>query len=165
MPIPSGYFCHTSCAIGKGRQPQQHDCPLFFSFSLSPSVGVAVLSYPNFTPENQYLLITLEGIVLCTFSFRALYISVLVKTLKKKKQTSSFRGIAKALAAVLCDYSPFSREGGFRPILRHENSPYDSLFLRAHLPCHMGMSTGTGKNSTKLGSGMGNIPSSWLEFK
>lgn len=27
LPIPSGYICHTSCAIGKGRQPQQHDCP------------------------------------------------------------------------------------------------------------------------------------------
>lgn len=134
-----------------------------FSFSPSPSTDVAVLSYPNFTPESQYLLITLEGIVPCTFSFRALYISVLVKTLKKN--TLSFRGIAKALAAVLRDYSLFSREGGFRPIFRHENSPYDSLFLRAYLPCRMGMSSGTEKNSTKLGSGIGNIPSPWLEFK
>lgn len=27
LPIPSGYICHTSYAVGKGRQPQQHDCP------------------------------------------------------------------------------------------------------------------------------------------
>lgn len=27
LPVPSGYICHTSCAVGKGRQPQQHDCP------------------------------------------------------------------------------------------------------------------------------------------
>lgn len=89
LPIPSGYFCHTSCAIGKGRQPQQYDCPLFFSLRPSPSHGVAVLSYPNFTPESQYLLITLEGIVPCTFSFRALYISVPVKTLKKNRRRPS----------------------------------------------------------------------------
>lgn len=55
LPVPSGYICHTSCAVGKGRQPQQHDCP---------SSHPPYTATPNFTPESQYLLITLEGIVL-----------------------------------------------------------------------------------------------------
>lgn len=34
------------------------------SFLSPSSVAIPVLGYPNFTPESQYLLITLEGIVL-----------------------------------------------------------------------------------------------------
>lgn len=83
LPIPSGYFCHTSCAIGKGRQPQQYDCPL----PLPRTLSADVVGYPNFTPEGQYLLITLEGIVPCTFSFRALYIPVPLE--KKEKKTAT----------------------------------------------------------------------------
>lgn len=67
LPVPSGYICHTSCAVGKGRQPQQHDCP---------SSHPPYTATPNFTPESQYLLITLEGIVLyspLSLSFSSLF--------------------------------------------------------------------------------------------
>lgn len=163
LPIPSGYFCHTSCAIGKGRQPQQYDCPLSFSLSPSPSIGVAVLSYPNFTPESQYLLITLEGIVPCTFSFRALYISVPVKTLKKNRRRPSVASLRHSQLFYTILLCSLAREGS--PRLSAMKTPHDSLFLGAHLSCRMGMSTGTERNSTKLENGMGVITSSWLEFK
>ena len=60
LPIPSGYICHTSCAGRKGAAT----AAARLSFLSPCSDAIPVLGYPNFTPESQYLLITLEGIVL-----------------------------------------------------------------------------------------------------
>jgi len=159
LPIPSGYFCHTSYAIGKGRQPQQYDCPLFLSLLPLTLRRRSRTQLPQFHPREPIFYWSPSKASFRALSLFARFISPFSwKPLKK--QTSSFRGITEALAAVLCDPSLFSREGWSCPTLRDENLPHDSLFLKAHLPCRMRMSTGTEKNLTKLGDEMGNITSS-----
>lgn len=165
MPIPSGYFCHTSCAIGKGRQPQQYDCPL--------SLTLRRRGLPQFHPRGPIFIDHSRRHRSAHFLFsRAPHPDSCVKTSrnikkdrKKKNKQSSFRGIAKTPAAVLRDPTLFPREGENLSLPTTKASPHDSLFLRVHLPCRSKMSSGIKENSAKLGSGPGSITSAWLKLK
>lgn len=153
LPIPSGYFCHTSCAIGKGRQPQQYDCPLslFLSLSLNRRGRTRL---PQFHPRGPIFIDHPRRHRSVHFLFSRVLYPRSLKKKEKKRQTPSFRCIAKTAVlprAILLARGRVSRD---------ENSPRDSLFLGSS--CRSGMShPGMEENSAKLG----NITSAWYEFK
>lgn len=55
------YLPYVVCRIGKGAATA---APRLSFLSPSSSSSSSLHGYPNFTPESQYLLITLQGIVL-----------------------------------------------------------------------------------------------------
>lgn len=106
--------CHRKGAATAAVRLSSLPPPL--SFSLSLTLSADVVGYPNFTPEGQYLLITLEGIVPCTFSFHAFYIPVFPRKKRRKKtqpHRSSMTSPRRQQLFLLRAIPLFAREGWF----------------------------------------------------
>lgn len=183
MPIPSGYFCHTSCAIGKGRQPQQHDCP--FSYPPPAWRGTRL---PQFHPREPIFIDHPRRHRSVHFLFSRsprVYTRIRVcacahvcvpareKPLKKKKKETDVvrsRPLAPRRGARSCStrFSPVVSRGGGG--FRDENSPYGSSFFRKLASrVARGCAPSIGnirKNSTKLSeTERGSVTSARHEIK
>lgn len=107
LPVPSGYICHTSCAVGKGRQPQQHDCP-----SSHPPYTATPISPPRaniyWSPSKASFCILLS-----------LSLSLLLQPLSPSSSLSSTTS-ARSFAANLFLPCFFSPPPTFHPIFQEK---------------------------------------------
>lgn len=107
LPVPSGYICHTSYAVGKGRQPQQHDCP-----SSHPPYTATPISPPRaniyWSPSKASFCILLS-----------LSLSLLLQPLSPSSSLSSTTS-ARSFAANLFLPCFFSPPPTFHPIFQEK---------------------------------------------
>lgn len=109
------------------------------SFLSPSSVAIPVPGYPNFTPESQYLLITLEGIVLYSLRFPSLTRSLCLPRLRRPSRAISLhvslRRRAAQPAALLSTRLLRKRETDGSPVALSSRS---QLFLAILAPCFAG---------------------------